>query len=87
MRRVARRRVIMLTWDREVVADAFWLALDYFPEVREAERAIATLEEIVAALGTCTVETVPVRMSAICQHCPTSCGVRWRRGARLQKKC
>ena len=60
MQRVARRRVVVLTWDRDVVGDAFWLARDYFPEVREAERGIATLDEIVAALGPCTVQAVPV---------------------------
>src|SRR5262245_829599 len=81
MRRVARRRVIVLTWDREVVADAFWLARDYFPDVREAERWLATLDEIVAVLGTSTVETVPVRMCSICQGCPTCCGARWGRVA------
>jgi len=75
MRRVARRRVVVLTWDREVVADAFWLARDYFPEVRETERGLATLDEIVAALGTCTVAAVPV---------PHDCtdgffGAYWRR--------
>src|SRR5262249_24657670 len=52
MQRVARRRAVVLTWDRELVGEAFWLARDYFPEVREAERGLATLDEIVAALGT-----------------------------------
>ena len=75
MQRVARRRVVVLTWDRDVVGDAFWLARDYFPEVREAERGIATLDEIVAALGPCTVLAVPV---------PHDCtdgffGAYWRR--------
>ena len=60
MQRVARRRVVVLTWDRELVADAFWLARDYFPEVREAERGLATLDEIAAALGSCTVQAVPI---------------------------
>jgi SAM-dependent methyltransferase len=75
MQRVARRRVVVLTWDRDVVGDAFWLARDYFPEVREAECGIATLDEIVAALGPCTVQAVPV---------PHDCtdgffGAYWRR--------
>ncbi len=35
-RRVARRRVILLTWDPE--ADAFWLTRDYLPHVTEIDR-------------------------------------------------
>jgi len=75
MQRVACRRVVVLTWDRELVADAFWLARDYFPEVREAERGLATLDEIAAALGSCTVQAVPI------SHDCTDCffGACWRR--------
>ncbi len=60
MRRVARRRVVVLTWDRDGFGDGFWLARDYLPEVREAEQGLATLHEIVAALGTCSIQPVPV---------------------------
>jgi SAM-dependent methyltransferase len=75
MLRVARRRVVVLTWDRDLVGEAFWLARDYFPEVREAERGLATLDEIAAALGPCTAQMVPV---------PHDCtdgffGAYWRR--------
>jgi SAM-dependent methyltransferase len=36
--RVARRRVVLLTWDP--AADKFWLLRDYFPEFAEADREV-----------------------------------------------
>lgn len=36
--RVARRRVVLLTWDP--AADPFWLLRDYFPEFVEADRKV-----------------------------------------------
>ena len=36
--RVARQRVVLLTWDP--VADAYWLVRDYFPEFTEADRGM-----------------------------------------------
>ena len=34
--RVARKRVVLLTWDAE--SDGFWLVKDYFPEMTEIDR-------------------------------------------------
>ena len=34
--RVARQRVVLLTWDPAV--DAFWLVREYFPELGETDR-------------------------------------------------
>lgn len=79
MRRVARRRVVVLTWDPEVFAARFWFARDYLPEALEAEaqRKVTTVSDVVAALGRCSVEAVPV---------PHDCadgffGAYWRRPA------
>ena len=38
MRRVARRRIVLLTFDAE--ASEFWLTRDYFPEIMEHDRRI-----------------------------------------------
>ena len=75
MRRVARRRVVVLTWDRDHFATTFWFARDYVPEVCEAERGMATLRDVTAALRCPAVEPVPV---------PHDCadgffGAYWRR--------
>lgn len=51
LRRVARDRVVVLSWDFEVW-EAFWLVREYFPCVRELDRARAIpLDEIVHGLG------------------------------------
>jgi SAM-dependent methyltransferase len=39
LRRVARRRVVLFTWDPEF-DDALWLTTDYLPVIRERDRAI-----------------------------------------------
>jgi SAM-dependent methyltransferase len=75
MRRVARRRVVVLTWDRERFHEAFWFVRDYLPEVAHAERGLAALAEITAVLGACAVQAVPI---------PHDCtdgffGAYWRR--------
>ena len=79
MRRVSRHRVVVLTWDPEVFAARFWFARDYLPEALEAEakRNVATVDDVVAALGRCRLEAVPV---------PHDCadgffGAYWRRPA------
>ena len=60
--RVARRRVILLTWDPS--ADTFWLVRDYFPEFAEADRevfpAMATYAEAFGAGARVEVAPVPV---------------------------
>ena len=75
MRRVARGRLVVLTWDRARFPEAFWFTRDYVPEVCEAERGLPALAEIAAALAPCAVEVVPI---------PHDCtdgffGAYWRR--------
>ncbi len=58
--RVARRRVVLLTFDAFADA-AFWLTRDYFPEIQEwDERQFPTLEQLTEWLGPLTVEPVPI---------------------------
>ena len=76
LRRVARRRVVLFTWDP--ACEGFWLVRDYFPEILEIDRprfpAPAAVSEI---LGPVEVRPVPV---------PADCtdgflGAYWRRPA------
>lgn len=77
MRRVARRRVVVFTWDPRVW-ESFWLFRDYLPGLREFDRGREVpVDRITAALGTCRVQTVPI---------PHDCadgfhGAFWRRPA------
>ena len=74
MRRVARGRVVLLTWDPE--HPGFWLVREYFPEIPENDRRIFTsLAEIGEILGPVEIRPVPV---------PADCsdgflGAYWRR--------
>jgi SAM-dependent methyltransferase len=74
MRRVARRRVVLLTFDTE--ASDFWLTCDYFPELMALDRRIMpTLKDLASELGECHATAVPV---------PHDCvdgflGAYWRR--------
>ncbi len=75
LRRVARQRVIILTWDPARGAD-FWLTRDYLPIIVEVDRLIfPTLEELDGALGGTRVIPLPI---------PHDCvdgflGAYWRR--------
>lgn len=75
MRRVARDRIVVLTWDPDS-ADNLWISRDYLPENMELDRAIfPPLAEIAGALGPSTISTVPI---------PHDCtdgflGAYWRR--------
>ena len=78
MRRVARRRIVVLTFDPDQ-AGALWLVRDYLPEIADyyRERYLA-VDELAAALGGATVERVPI---------PHDCrdgmlGAYWRRPER-----
>jgi SAM-dependent methyltransferase len=78
MRRVARARVVVLTFDP--AADPFWLVRDYLPELAAIDRTrFPTIEETVEALGgDASVERVPI---------PHDCrdgflGAFWRRPER-----
>ncbi|WP_405948461.1 class I SAM-dependent methyltransferase [Streptomyces prunicolor] len=61
LRRVARRRVLVLTWDQQVFRERFWLVRDYLPQAaaHDDTRAVAT-ERLAALLGGARVEAVPV---------------------------
>jgi SAM-dependent methyltransferase len=60
--RVARRRVVVLTWDP--ASDSFWLLRDYFPQFVEADRQvfppIAAYADAFGPRVTVEVEPVPV---------------------------
>ena len=74
MRRVARDRVVILTWDP--AHPGFWLVRDYFPDLIEFDRRIfPKLADLEAALGRVEVSVVPI---------PHDCvdgflGAYWRR--------
>lgn len=74
MRRVARKRIVLLTWDPGHAG--WWLVRDYFPEIPEMDRAIfPSLDVMRAALGPFEVHAIPV---------PADCvdgflGAYWRR--------
>lgn len=74
MRRVARDRIVLLTFDPE--AANFWLTRDYFPELMSLDRRIMPpLAALATVLGQSTAQPVPV---------PHDCvdgffGAHWRR--------
>jgi hypothetical protein len=77
MQRVARRRVIILTWDHDVIKN-FWLLRDYVPAASETDARLAVpINDLISLLGpdTVSVVTIPV---------PHDCvdgfgGAYWRR--------
>ncbi len=77
MRRVARSRIVLLTWDPG--SPGFWLTEDYFPEILPFDRRIfPTIGEIGQLLGPIEVEAIPI---------PHDCldgflGAYWRRPER-----
>ncbi len=66
MRRVSHRQVV-LTWDPEVFR-RFWLITDYFPELLDTERDLATLHAVIRGLSTPdrAPDVVPVLVPADC---------------------
>jgi hypothetical protein len=74
MARVARERVVILTWDPET--EGFWLTRDYFPQIIEHDRHIfPTPDELAQALG--GGEAVPVPVPWDCTD--GFLGAYWRR--------
>lgn len=76
MRRVARRRVVVLTWD-SAVHRGFWLLRDYLPDAAETDARVAVSIEVLASLLGNRVSIVPVLV-------PHDCvdgfgGAYWRR--------
>lgn len=60
MRRVARRRVVVLTWDQDLFED-FWLVREYLPCIRSIDRPRAlSIAEIALALGASQIIPVPI---------------------------
>jgi SAM-dependent methyltransferase len=60
MRRVARKRVVILTWDQEVF-EGFWLVREYFPCIRDLDRGRALpVADITSALGESEIIPVPI---------------------------
>ena len=76
MMRVARQRVVLLTWDPQHAG--FWLTRDYFPEILDLDRRIfPDIRVLEASLGGPTVHEIPI---------PGDCtdgflGAYWRRPA------
>ena len=59
LRRVAARRVVLLTFDTE--SSEFWLTRDYVPELLDLDRGtMPSLRELEGELGAATVRPVPV---------------------------
>jgi len=76
MRRVARRRVVIFTWDPD--HPGFWLTTDYFPTIVPADRAtFPSIGGLADALG--GAEVVPVPIPADCSD--GFLGAYWRRPA------
>jgi SAM-dependent methyltransferase len=75
LRRVARKRVVVLTWDQNLW-ERFWLVAEYLPALALFDRCRAIpLELIISVLGSCEVRPVTV---------PYDCldgflGAYWRR--------
>ena len=62
--RVARDRVVILTWDPG--AEAFWLVRDYFPEILAVDRRIFPAMELLrAVLGSIDVHPLPIPADCI----------------------
>jgi SAM-dependent methyltransferase len=76
LRRVARSRLVVLTWDQDV-ADSFWLVDEYFPRLREVDRRKASLAAVVAALRATRID---VRSLPVPHDCADGfLGAFWRR--------
>jgi SAM-dependent methyltransferase len=76
LRRVARRRIVILTWDAEF-GDEFWLTRDYVPaSISLDKQRFPAIDRLAALLGPGTVvEPVPVP-----HDCSDGfCGAFWRR--------
>lgn len=59
MRRIARRRVVLFTFDPD--ANAFWLTRDYVTALAELDRQkMPKIADLAAELGPCTIAPVPV---------------------------
>jgi SAM-dependent methyltransferase len=65
MRRVARRRVVILTWD-VAAGDSFWLTAHYFPEITAFDSTrFDPIDELADTLG--RTKVIPVAIPRDCQ--------------------
>ncbi|GHB50917.1 methyltransferase type 11 [Streptomyces viridiviolaceus] len=65
LRRVARRRIVVLTWDQRVFRERFWLVRDYLPEAAAFDDTRATpTDQLADLLGGARQE--PVRVPHDC---------------------
>jgi SAM-dependent methyltransferase len=61
MQRIARSRVVILTWDAEVFSEKFWLVSDYLPEAAAADAALAVpVDLLVSLLADPVISALPV---------------------------
>lgn len=58
MRRVARGRIVIFTWDP--ASFGFWLVQDYFPEIAEFDISFPPFDAVAELLGPLEVRPVPV---------------------------
>ncbi len=59
MRRVAKSRVVIFTWDQDVW-ESFWLIREYLPCIRDLDRRRVAIAELVSALGESQILSVPI---------------------------
>lgn len=78
MLRIATHRLVVLTWDADVMGEKFWLLSDYLPEARAADAALAVPAELLASLLPDPVST-PVLVPHDCSD--GFAGAFWRRPA------
>lgn len=75
--RVARRRVVILTWDPDVIRD-FWLLSEYFPAAAETDARLAvSINALIDLLGHERVSTLSVPVPHDCMD--GFGGAYWRR--------
>ncbi len=61
LRRIATRRIVVLTWDPEKMSRDFWLMSEYLPGAARADAALAVpLDRLTVLLGGAIVTPVPV---------------------------
>lgn len=61
MRRIARDRLVLLTWDADVIGEEFWLFSEYLPEAAAADAALAVpMQRLTSLLADPVITPVPV---------------------------
>ncbi|WP_328551574.1 MULTISPECIES: methyltransferase domain-containing protein [unclassified Streptomyces] len=61
LRRVARRRIVILTWDQQIFREKFWLVRDYLPQAAAFDDTRAVpIDRLAALLGGARQEPVHV---------------------------